>query len=186
MRKTPVFIVLIAVLIIFGTSFSAWAVQLSARINPETNSAPIEIKFQRTIFIEYEQGGQIADELRNKSWLSQVSADISSPGVVDLMNRINQKIARDGSGARLSDLNVDYSAKLTGRGLSATIDYKLILDGELSDYLIRERQGQTPALVDAGWRGISVDGPVVIDGIEINIPISAIKENEPNVYSKIV
>jgi len=185
-RKTPVFIVLIAVLIIFGTSFSAWAVQLSARINPETNSAPIEIKFQRTIFIEYEQGGQIADELRNKSWLSQVSADISSPGVVDLMNRINQKIARDGSGARLSDLNVDYSAKLTGRGLSATIDYKLILDGELSDYLIRERQGQTPALVDAGWRGISVDGPVVIDGIEINIPISAIKENEPNVYSKIV
>ncbi len=134
MRKTPVFIVLIAVLIIFGTSFSAWAVQLSARINPETNSAPIEIKFQRTIFIEYEQGGQIADDLRNKSWLSQVSADISSPGVVDLMNRINQKIARDGSGARLSDLNVDYSAKLTGRGLSATIDYKLILEGELSDY----------------------------------------------------
>jgi len=184
--KTIVFAFFVSMLIIFGPIFPAWAAQLDARINPNVNSSPVEIKYQRTIFIEYNEGGEIADKLRNTSWLIEISEDITNPGVVDLMNRINQKLLRDGSVSKFTDLNVDYTAQLTGRNLSTSIDYKLILSGTLSDYLIRERQGQFPAIIDMAWRGISVDGEVIISGVEINMPISAIKENNPNVFSKIV
>jgi len=173
-------------LIIFGTSYPAWAAQLDARINPDNTSSPVQVKYQRTVFIEYNEGGEIADKLRSSSWFVEVSGDITNPDVADLMNRINLKLLRDGSVSKFTDLNVDYSAQLTGRGLSASVDYKLILSGTLSDYLIRERQGQSPAIVDMEWRGISVDGEVVISGVEINMPISAIKENNPIVFSKIV
>ena len=184
--KTIVFALFVGALIIFGTSSSAWAAQLDARINPDSPSSSIEIKYQRTIFIEYNEGGQIADELRGKFWATSTSAGITNPEVADLMNKINKKIKSDGSLAQLTDLNVDYSAQLNGRALSASIDYKLILEATLSDYIIRERQGQAPALIDMGWRGITVEGPVIINGVEINMPISAIKDNDPSVYSKIV
>jgi len=183
--KTIVFALFVAVLIVFGTSSSVWAAQLDARINPDSPSSSIEIKYQRTIFIEYDQGGQLADELRGKFWSTSTSGGITNPEVLHLMTEINKKIRSDGSLARLTDLNVDYSAQLNGRALSASIDYKLVLEATLSDYIIRERQGQTPALIDMGWRGISVDGLVTIDGVEINMPISAIKDNDPSVYNKI-
>jgi len=184
--KTIVFAFFVSMLIIFGPIFPAWAAQLDARINPDVNSSPVEIKYQRTIFIEYNEGGEIADRLRNTSWLIEVSENITNPGVADLMNRINLKLLRDSSVSKFTDLNVDYTAQLTGRQLSASIDYKLILSGTLSDYLIRERQGQSPAIIDMAWRGISVDGEVIISGVEINMPISVIKENNPNIFSKIV
>ena len=183
--KILFFTILLSVLIIFGTSSPVWAAQLDARINPDSPDFNFQVKYQRTIFIEYNEGGQLADQLRGAIESKRLTADSTSPAVVDVINRINQKLASDASGAIVSDLNVEYSAQLTGRGINTSIDYKLILSGTISDHIIRERQGQTPAIIDLGWRGITVEGPVVIDGTEINLPISFIKDKVPSVFSSI-
>lgn len=183
--KIPFFTILLSVLIIFGTSSHVWAAQMDARINPDSPDFNFQVKYQRTIFIEYNEGGQLADQLRGAIESKRLTADSTNPAIVDLINRINQKLASDASGAIVSDLDVEYSAQLTGRGLNTSIDYKLILSGTISDYIIRERQGQTPAIIDVGWRGITVEGPVVIDGTEINLPISFIKDKVPSVFSSI-
>ena len=181
--KIIVFSVLLATLIIFTTSTSAWAAQLDARINPNNQASNFEMKYQRTVFIEYNEGGQIADVLRGKSWETTIMADSSNPGVADLMQKLNDKLASDGSGVRIFDLNVDYSATLTGRAINTAIDYKIILTGTLTNYVIT--QDRDRSLVDMGWRGITVYGPIVIDGVEINLPISILKDNEATVYSHI-
>jgi len=182
--KIIVFSVLLATLIIFSGSSYAWAAQLDARINPNSETSNFQIKYQRTLFIEYGEGGQIADLLRGKSWESTVMADSSNPAVMDLKEKLNQKIRDDGSSTQISDLNVEYSAILTGRAINTAIDYKVILKGTLSDYVItKDRQR---SLIDMGWRGMTIYGPVVIDGVEINLPISALEQNEPTVYSNIV
>ncbi len=183
--KIPFFTILLSVLIIFGTSSPVWAAQLDARINPDSPDFNFQVKYQRTIFIEYNEGGQLADQLRGAIESKRMTADSTNPAIVDLINRINQKLASDGSGAIVSDLNVEYSAQLTGRGINTSIDYKVILSGTISDHIIRERQGQTPAIIDVGWRGITVEGPVVIDGTEINMPISFIGDKVPSVFSSI-
>ena len=184
-KNVPFFTILLSVLIIFGTSSPVWAAQLDARINPDNPDFNFNVKYQRTIFIEYNEGGQLADQLRGAIESKRLTADSTNPAIVDLINRINQKLASDGSGAIVSDLNVEYSAQLTGRALNTAIDYKLILSGTISDHIIRERQGQTPAIIDVGWRGITVEGPVVIDGTEINMPISFIGDKVPSVFSSI-
>lgn len=186
LKNLSFFALLLSFLLIIGSTSSVFAIQLDARINPDTPTSNIEAKYQRTIFIEYNEGGLIADELSGQIKSKQVTADSSNSGVVDLMNRLNQKIVRDGSTARISDLSLTYSALLTGRGLNASIDYKLILTGTLTDYVIRERQGQSPALIDLGWRGLTVEGPVFIDGVEVNIPIEFIKSAYPSLYSHLV
>ena len=122
MSRAIVFTVLLAVLIVVGTSTPAWAAQLDARINPKNESSPFKMNYQKTIFIEYPNGGQLFDDLRGKEWTIAGSADSSNSGVQDLMNRLNAKITSDGSQAKISDLNVDYEFHLKARNIN-TSDY---------------------------------------------------------------
>ncbi len=184
MTKTNVIFVLALVsILVVGTISPALAAQLDARINPENPVSDFSIRYQRTVFIEYPDGGEVADLLRGVKNQVTINMDSSNPDVKDLMARINDKMLSDGSSAKIFDSNVEYSVTITGRGLSASIDYKIVISGTLTGYTIRAAEGQAPALIDAGWRGISINGPVVIDGTEINMPISAIKELIPDVYS---
>ena len=123
-------------LLILGSSSSVWAAQLDARLVPDEPSADIKITYQRNIWIGYNEGGQLADELRQKSWDVTLNADSSNPGVQDLIQKINQNIANDGSNARITDMIVEYKASLIGRGLNTSIDYKIILYPTLSNYNI--------------------------------------------------
>ncbi len=173
-------------LIISGTSTAAFGAQLDAFISPDKPSSPFEIKYQRTVFIEYQEGGQIADLLRGQTNNIQKTAGLSDPGVKALRDLLNQKLEADGSFTRINDLTVDYTATLTGRALNTAIDLKVVLDGTLVEYIIKERQGQSQAIIDVGWRGMTVTDAVMIDGININTPISAIQQMAPEVYSLVV
>ena len=180
MSRTVFLAVLIAGLFVIGSSSSVWAAQIDARINPNSNASPFSYNFQKTIFIEYPNGGKIFDELHEKEWSVTGSADASNPGVQKLIALLNQKIQSDGSHAKISDLNVTYEFHLKGRNLNTSVDYKVILKGTLTDYVITKDQIRT--LVDMGWRGMGTNDAVVIDGVDINLPISLLKDKEPAVY----
>ena len=74
-----------------------------------------------------------------------------------------------------------YDFHLKGRNLNTSIDYKVIIEGTLTDYIIS--RDQTKTLVDMGWRGMTATDEIVIDGVGINHPISVLEENEPVVYN---
>ena len=169
--------------LLIGSGTMAWAAQLDARINPDDDTADFEIKFLRNIRIGYPEGGELADDLRTKQWKISLSEDSSNPGVQEIIKKLNDKIQADGSSSRITELKVDYSAEFIGRGDHASIDYKIILEPTLSFFTIRQATENTPALIDAAWRGLTVTGPQVIDGVEINHPISAIQSKQPKAYS---
>lgn len=180
MSRAVVLSILLAGLLVISTSSPAWAAQMDARINPNSEESFFKINYQKTVFIEYPDGGKLFDELRLKDWTESASADSSNPGVQQLMASLNSKIASDGSQATISDLNVTYDIHLKGRTLNTSIDYKVILEGTLTDYVISKDQSKT--LVDMGWRGLTVTEEIEIDGVGINHPISALINNEPVVY----
>lgn len=181
MSRALIFTILLAGLIVIGTSTPAWAAQLDARINPNSDGSPFKMNYQKTVFIEYPEGGALFDELRGKEWTVQSSADASNPGVQELMDKLNQKITSDGSHARITDLSVNYDIHLKARNINTSIDYRVIIEGTLSNYVISSDSQKT--LIDLGWRGMTVTDPVIIDGVEINLPIDIIKQQEPDVYT---
>jgi hypothetical protein len=183
--RVSVLVVIFTFFLILGSTPSVLGAQLDARLVPDADSADIKITYQRNIWIGYNEGGQLADELRGKQWEIKVMADSSNPGVQDLIQKINQKISRDGSSARITDLKIEYTAGLIGRGANTSIDYKIILFPTLSFYNIRQYSANSPSLVDMGWRGLTATGPIVIDGVEINLPISALKSQELAAYDVI-
>lgn len=182
MLKTMILTALMAGLIVIGSG-TAWAAQLVANINPNSDESKFEVNYQKTVFVEYPNGGQLFDLLRDKSWTITDTVDSSNPGVQALMANINRGIVEDGSHAQISDLDVFYEFNLKGRQYNTSIDYQVILKGTLGDYIIT-RDSQR-ALVDLGWRGITATDEVIINGIEINIPLSIIEAQEPELYSVI-
>ena len=180
MSRAVLLTVLLAGILVIGTSSPAWAAQMDARVNPNSEESFFKINYQKTVFIEYPDGGKLFDELHLKEWTESGTADSSNPGVKDLIVKLNDKISRDGSQAIISDLNVIYDIHLKGRTINASIDYKVALEGTITNYIISK--DQTKTLVDMGWRGLTATDEIMIDGVGINHPISVLIDKEPVVY----
>ena len=175
---------MLAGLIVVGTSAPAWGAQLDTRINPNNDESPFKMSYLKTVFIEYPNGGVLFDTLSNSQWVVSGIADSSNPGVQELMANLNSGIQSDGSQARISDLNVTYEFQLKGRSIQTSIDYRVVLEGTLTDYIITEDSQKK--LVDLGWRGLTTTSPITIDGIEINLPLGVLETQEPILYNTFV
>lgn len=181
MSRAIILTVLLAGLILVGTSTTVWAAQLDAKINPNAESFPFKMSYLKTVFIEYPNGGNLFEALHGNAWTVSGTADSSDPAVQELIGKLNQGIVDDGSQARISDLNVSYDFHLKARNTNTSIDYKVILEGTLTNHIITQDSQRT--LVDMGWRGITAEGSVVINDVDINIPINLIADKEPEVYT---
>ena len=169
---------IIASLAVIGASTDSWAAQLDATITPQAESSPFKMSYLKTIHVWYQEGGVVAEELRGVDHVITGSADSSSStDVQNLIDRLNARILESGSLAEISDLNVEYSFILSGGDDRASIDYKIIFEGSLTNYVITA--DSLKSLVDLGWRGMSVDGSVVIDGQEINDPFVFVDDSFP-------
>ena len=184
MAKAIILTILLAGLIVVGTSAPAWGAQLDTRINPNNDESPFKMSYLKTVFIEYPNGGVLFDTLSNSQWVVSGIADSSNPGVQELMANLNNGIQSDGSQARISDLNVTYEFQLKGRSIQTSIDYRVVLEGTLTDYIITEDSQKK--LVDLGWRGLTTTSPITIDGIEINLPLGVLETQEPILYNTFV
>jgi len=182
--RSLILTILIAGVIVVGASTPAWAAQFDARISPDSVTSPFKVSYLKTVFIEYPNGGNLFDELRGHEWTIDGIADSSDPGVQKLIDELNTQILADGSQAVVSDLNVTYDFHLKARNINTSVDYRVILEGEISNYVITKDSQRT--LLDLGWRGLSTDDEIIVNGIEINIPINLIKENEPEAYTFIL
>ena len=184
MAKAIILTILLAGLIVVGTSAPAWGAQLDTRINPNNDESPFKMSYLKTVFIEYPNGGVLFDTLSNSQWVVSGIADSSNPGVQELMANLNSGIQSDGSQARISDLNVTYEFQLKGRSIQTSIDYRVVLEGTITDYIITEDSQKK--LVDLGWRGLTTTSPITIDGIEINLPLGVLETQEPILYNTFV
>ena len=175
---------------IASTVAPAFAAQMEFRTWVEPNSVDeLEIKFQRTIIINYDEGGMLANELRGQKIAKTFSLTSDDPGVIELRDRINYQLSQFDSSATITDVQIDYDTKLTGRGLNTSVDYKIILTMQITNHVLRESSSGSSGIVDMSWRGLMVPGEVTVNakGIphEINLPISFISDVAPGLYNAI-
>ncbi|RNJ79273.1 MAG: hypothetical protein EB829_02340, partial [Nitrosopumilus sp. H8] len=181
MPKRTVLAVLLAGIMVMGSTAPAWGAQLEATINPNSETSPFKISYQKTIFIEYPDGGNLSDYLNGKEWTLENSLASSHPAVQDITDRINEKIRSDGSQVAVSDLTISYNFDLKARQINTSVDFTVVIEGLLNNYVIVQDNQKT--LVDLGWRAMSIGVPIPVDGTDINIPLNLIRDQEPEVYS---
>ena len=160
--------------------------QLDVTIASDSDIALAKMTYQRTISINYSEGGKLADEFGGKIMRISFHADSSNYGMSDLVSNINSIIAENGSVAKVTNLNLDYLATMTGGTENLSVDYKIVLRPVVENFVLRAYSVGSPALVDIDWRGFGADGPVTITtpqygDVEINIPISLFERFSPSV-----
>ena len=191
MSRVLVLTITLSAIMFCGLITPVDAAQMTFRTFSESGvSEEAEIKFQRSVIINYDDGGQLADQLRGLKISKTFSVDSSDPGVNELRDRMNYFLKNTAnSDAVITNVDIDYDTTLTGRGLTTSIDYKVIVTLHVTNHIIRDYSGGSAGLIDMDWRGVVVDGPVEINvkGIvnEINLPISFIAEASPALYSAI-
>ena len=165
--------------------------QLTVTVDPNSDTAIASMKYQRAIFIDYSEGGELASDLRGKNVFVSFSADSSNAGVKNLLGQLNSFILSKNSQAQVTDLKVHYTATMTGREGSMSIDYKIELLPVIEKFVIRSYSPGSPAILDIDWRGFGTNGPVAINtaeygNLEINMPISFIQKFEPELAAAII
>ena len=191
MSRVVILTVSLSIIMLCGLITPVDAAQMTFRTFSQSGvSEDVEIKFQRSLILNYDDGGQLADQLRGLKISKTFSVDSSDPGVNELRDRMNYFLKNTGnSDAAITDVTIDYDTTLTGRGLNTSIDYKVIVTLSLTNHIIRDFSGGSAGLIDMDWRGVAIDGPVVINvkGIdnEINLPISFIANVAPALYSAV-
>ena len=176
----------VAILVMISASTPAWAADLFARIDPEDEPSRFSIEYQKTISIEYPEDGlrpednRIHGQLNGNDWQVTGFADSANPGVQDLTDQMNRNILDSGSQASISDLVVSYDVHLKPFDGHMSIDYDILIRGKIYNYTIARDPQIT--LIDLGWRGLSAHDEVVIDGVEINLPISILESHSPGMH----
>jgi len=157
--------------------------QLEVTIDPNSDTAVAKMTYQRSINIDYSDGGNLAD-MNGLSKKISFSADSSNPSVQSLISKINSYMLSQNSQAQITDLTVEYKSLMTGRSTSMSVDYTIVLHPTINNFVIKQGSGNEPTLLDVDWRGFGVVGPVVINtpaygDVEINLPISTFERFTP-------
>jgi len=160
--------------------------QLEATLEDATGKALAKMTYQRTIWIDYSDGGNLENILAGKNVTVIFSVDSSAMGMKELIQQINSSIASNDSDAYVSDMSLDYVALMTGRDDKMSVDYKIVLRPTIENFVIRDYTGTSPALLDVNWRGFGASGAVEIQTkeygmMEINLPASLFDKYTPEI-----
>ena len=175
-----------AIIGLSGIAPTFGSAQLETTLEDSTGIALTKMTYQRTIWVDYSDGGNLANILAGKNVTMVFSVDSSAMGMQDLINKLNSSIVSNNSIAKVTDLSLDYVAVMTGRDNKMSIDYKIVLHPEIENFVMREYTGTNSALIDIDWRGFGASGPVEIytkdHGLmEINLPISLFDKHTPSI-----
>ena len=186
LKKTTAIIAFLSFFIaISGISPVFASSQLEVTIDPNSDTAIAKMTYQRSINIDYSDGGKLAETLSGMSKEISFSANLSNPGIQSLISKINSYTLSQGSQAQITDLTLEYKSLMTGRSTSMSVDYSVTLHPTIHNLVIKQGSGNSPTLIDVDWRGFGVIGPVVINtpaygDVEINLPISTFDRFTPS------
>jgi len=184
--KSIVIVAFLSIIITIGGISSVFASsQLEVTIDPNSDTAIAKMVYQRTINIDYSDGGKLADTMNGLNKEISFSADSSNPSGQSLISKINSFILSQNSQAQITDLTLEYKSLMTGRSTSMSVDYTVVLHPTIHNFVIKQGSGNDPTLLDVDWRGFGVVGPVVINtpaygDVEINLPISTFERFTPS------
>ncbi len=187
---------ILAIVLISVFVTQAYAADLSARLDPETDSGQASFVGARTVTLEYPAGSPLAQELNGQNQrvefsLNGTATDQNNTGMSDLIAALNRAFIQADSPVQATQAEVSYSGVVRGGPTSAVISYSVDLRPTLQSIVLpSDESGQSAQVVDLEWRGIAINEPVVVNApdvgqININYPIGLLQSLYPSLAQKL-
>ncbi len=175
--------VIFVIMLVAGIVPYASAAQLDGAILYQQESTEPSFQFLRIVYIEYPNGGDLSESLRGKNQIISFEADSDTPGMGELVSSLNKNLKEISSSAVVTDAKINYDVILQGNENYAVIEYKIQLIPMITNHVLTT--GFEKSTVDANWRGISIDEPIVLQTaygkVDVNNPKSALDIMIPDI-----
>jgi hypothetical protein len=186
---------ILAVLLISVFVTQAYAVDLSAALNPVEDTGEASYRGVRSITLEYPGGSSLAQELDGQNQRVEFSLNGTATGQDDtgmsgLIAALNRALVQADSPVQASQAVVSYSGVVRGGPTSTVISYRIDVQPTLESIVLQGVEGsQTDHVVDLEWRGIAINEPLVVNApdvgqININYPIGLLQALYPSLAQK--
>ena len=190
---------ILAVLLISVFVTQAYAVDLSAALNPAEDTGEASYRGVRSITLEYPAGSSLAQELNGQNQRVEFSLNGTANGTATgqddtgmsgLIAALNRALVQADSPVQASQAVVSYSGVVRGGPTSTVISYRIDVQPTLESIVLQGGEGsQTDHVVDLEWRGISINEPLVVNApdvgqININYPIGLLQALYPSLAQK--
>ena len=173
----------LAMIMVMGLVPYASAAQLDGAMLYQQESTEPSFQFLRIIYIEYPNGGEISESLRGKNQVISFEADSETSGMNELVILLNKNLKDISSDAIVTDAKLNYDVILQGNENSAVIEYKVYLTPTITNHVLTT--GFEKSTIDANWRGMSVNEPVILQtdygSFDVNNPKSALDVMIPEI-----
>jgi hypothetical protein len=165
---------ILAILLISVFVTQAYAADLAAAINPESDISEASYVGVRTLTLEYPAGSSLAQELDGQNQRVEFSLNgtatgqDNNTGMSGLVAALNRAFVQADSPVQASQANVSYTGVLRGGPTSTLISYRVELQPTLEKFVLQGGEaGQTSQVVDLEWRGIAINEPLVVNAPDI-------------------
>ena len=188
---------ILAILLISVFVTQAYAADLAAAINPESDISEGSYVGVRTLTLEYPAGSSLAQELDGQNQRVEFSLngtatgqDNNNTGMTGLIAALNRAFVQADSPVQAAQANVSYTGVLRGGPTSTLISYRVELQPTLEKFVLQGGEaGQTSQVVDLEWRGIAINEPLVVNApdigqININSPVGLLQVLYPSLAQK--
>jgi hypothetical protein len=192
---------LIIALLISGFVSQAFAADLQAALVPQLNNSKVSFIGVKIVRLTYPTGSALAQELDGKNervaFELNGTAGNSTNGMSELIAATNRAFSAAKSPVQIEQAKMSFTAKIEGGPDSALLTYRTELEPKLDKFII----GTDPSgdIVDLEWRGIIMQGPILvtpaevtatpselqISEIDVNNPIGLLRALHPSVADKL-
>jgi hypothetical protein len=183
---------ILAVLLISVFVTQAYAVDLSAALNPAADTGEASYRGVRSITLEYPAGSSLAQELNGQNQrvefsLNGTATGQDNTGMSGLIAALNRALLQADSPVQASQAVVSYSGVVRGGPTSTVISYRIDLQPTFERIVLQGGEGSQT--VDLEWRGIAINEPLVVNApdvgqININYPIGLLQALYPSLAQK--
>jgi hypothetical protein len=186
---------ILAVLLISVFVTQAYAVDLAASLNPDSDISKASYIGVRTLTLQYPAGSSLAQELDGQNQriefsLNSTATGQDNTGMSGLIAALNRAFVQADSPVQASQAFVSYSGVVRGGPTSTVISYRVDLQPTLETFVLQSGEaGQAGHVVDLEWRGITISEPLVVNApdvgqININYPIGLLQALYPSLAQK--
>jgi hypothetical protein len=184
----------VAAVLFSGIFSQAYAADMTATLVSQTNSATTLFTGSKNIDIKYPAGSPLSQQLNGKHPRIEftLNGTSSDNGMANLIALTNKALASVKSPAQVATASIHYKAVVSGGLSDALISISAQYSPTLTGFVLSKGSSASGAgdILDLQWRTFTINGPVMLKSpqngtIDINQAIGALKAFYPDIASQL-
>jgi len=167
-----------------------YAIEMTTVVIPSLNEAQAQFTGDGIVTITYDPNSALSKNLTGFDENVKFKANMSTPGMQELVSTINQVLNQKQTTARIQNATLDYNAQIHGTPGQLKISYLVRLKPLIQGVTLPNQNDSAVNVIDMDWRSFVVPQPLNLQvpglgEINVNYPIGLLQAKLPNLASQI-